>query len=85
VADFEELDSMKAIDRVMTAYIKTRPSLTKEETKLVRRELSEFIEEFMNGRFAEGLKKQARALPNSRVGLRLNLSRLAGAIDRQPI
>jgi hypothetical protein len=39
---------MKAIDRIMIAYAKTR-TLTEEQAKLARRELSKFIHELMYG------------------------------------
>lgn len=40
---------MKAIDRVMTAYSRTRP-LTEAQTRLVRQELSAFIDELLAGK-----------------------------------
>jgi hypothetical protein len=40
---------MKTIDRVMSAYLKTR-KLTEEEASRVRVELSRFIDELMTGK-----------------------------------
>jgi hypothetical protein len=40
---------MKAIDRVMTAYSRTH-RLTEAQTRLVRQELSAFIDELLTGK-----------------------------------
>jgi hypothetical protein len=42
------IEPMKAIDRVMRAYSKTR-ELTTEQAEIARRELSKFIEELISG------------------------------------
>ena len=41
--------TMRAIDRVMAAYSRTHP-LTEEQARLVRQELSVFIEELLAGK-----------------------------------
>jgi hypothetical protein len=48
---------MKAIDRVMAAYAKVH-KVTDEQTDLVRRELSSFIDQLLHGRQPEGSETQ---------------------------
>jgi hypothetical protein len=58
---------MKAIDRVMRAYLNTR-KLTEDEALRVRAELSKFIDELMSGKLMSGKTmsgKTMRAPPTS--------------------
>jgi len=49
---FRTVGPMKAIDRVMVAYGQTH-QLTEAQTKLVRRELSAFIDELLAGKLED--------------------------------
>jgi len=55
---------MKAIDRVMRAYVRTQ-SLTAEQTERVRAELSSFIDDLMRGKIAISEPAVGRSKPRA--------------------
>jgi hypothetical protein len=55
---------MNAVDRVMAAYAKTH-KLTDEQADLVRKELSRFIEQFLDERLPEGSGNRNGIVPDS--------------------
>ena len=55
---------MKAIDRVMVAYGQTH-QLTEAQTRLVRQELSAFIDELLAGKLEDRMRPSAAKQGNS--------------------
>jgi hypothetical protein len=58
---------MKAIDRVMAAYAKTH-KLTDEQSEAVRRELSLFIDQFLDGHMPDRSPINSQAGRNRPAG-----------------
>jgi hypothetical protein len=65
---------MKAIDRVMRAYLNTR-KLTEDEALRVRAELSKFIDELMSGKLMSGKTMSGKTMSGATHIVRHVISR----------